>query len=141
MRGLQRVAIARDVLQQLHEDHYEAERGTYCDARFIGDDDSPSGCTVCALGALFASAVAATVKEPWDFRSDTMRAQLGRYFDLPQLHQIEVAFECSDKVLNAEWRGDYLDAAIQFGYNYPDDKARMIGIMSNIVRNKGTFVP
>lgn len=68
---------------------------------------------------------------------------LGPLFGRPQMELIEQAFEAR----NPDWYADgdapeaQLIAAEVFGKRYAKNEDRLVAIMRNIVRNKGTFKP
>lgn len=142
-----RIAIARDVLKWLRIDKIVATQGTYLypsDKRMQDVEDSPvvngDRCGACALGAVFACYAERIggVDELWWKTSEEMRDILAPFFDLEQLQLIEAAFE-----RRAGFAAQSPDKykAVKFGANFLSDKARMAGIMENIIANKGTFVP
>jgi len=165
-----RVAIAKDVIAQIKLDVYNAKTGVYVSNLDIPDVDDASGmqlcellipgttCDVCARGALFCSLVRKQNNvtlddvgidsyygndiDPYNFE-DSENDIWGN----DQIGLIESAFECKNM-----WYGgtdDYdsedneskTEKAIAFGKKYKSAESRMIGIMENIIKNKGTFVP
>lgn len=114
-------------------------------------------CEVCGIGACFTSLVrvgnkAATdtflsvgIVENYDSINDNdMRDLLRRVFSPSQLSLIESAFEESNfaDAKDTETRSMEKEKAIEFGKQYPeDDESRLIAIMGNIIKNKGTFKP
>lgn len=110
--------------------------------------ESNKGCTVCAIGGAFVSAVLRAdclkVKDLNDTGdSDAMRDYLGQWFDRKQLGLIESAFEKSVRYAMLHGGSTYVKAneASEFGQKYADPEDRMIAIMQNIVENKGEFRP
>ncbi len=118
-----RITIAKDVIAQLLVERYRAAKGTWCDL-YPGSLDwdqlpryssrtmecpvnqelqpiiNSAKCDVCALGALFASAVGVYDNHLVDFEArhgsmelDHLERVLARYFPAPQLVAIEIAFE------------------------------------------------
>ncbi len=162
----QRVQIAKDVIQQLEAGKLRATKGVYLESIITMETDLPEGvedsgylyvsqkdgetemadifgimkrCQVCALGGLFVCAVerfdklkikefAYLPNDPGDVAciggsQAKMQAYLGsNSFDIDQLFAIENAFE---------------------GTRFSKEAApqRMIQIMENVIRNKGTFQP
>ena len=165
----QRVTIAKDVLEQLRLGRYYAEQSTYfsmpaptAEPLKPGQDlqslilQNDRTCTVCALGACFASAVRLSngvalseetigfdnfADEPGDtadFGNDAVfNEKVASYFSNRQLALIESAFEKDDDFS----RGYDVEDAIDFGQAYEDDTDRLQAIMENIVEHGGNFVP
>lgn len=163
-----RVLIAKDVITALDSKRFNATGMIYVD--FGEDFEVPNdnqelcniikdkNCNVCALGALFVSAVE---------RYDELSCQeiqfeqgrtypvisdnrgfikyLGQFFDIEQLELIECAFEgrptCGWILRNEShairrariYCGDHCSS------HWPAAKYRMRKIMNNIIRNNGTF--
>lgn len=75
--------------------------------------------------------------------ADRPNVTLGPLFGRPQMELIEQAFEAK----NSDWFPDgeapekALLAAEAFGKRYSRNEDRLVAIMRNIVRNKGTFKP
>lgn len=178
-----RVAIAQDVLVQLQMEKIVPTQGLYLE----GPDDSevaikPStpiknvtawqepGCSVCAKGALFVSAVkmmnGRKVKELKDLNwltdengqdinkydafsvgNDTIVDYLGDVFLSDQLNMIEAAFEENNiddylaDELKRKVRKKTGHHSIYFRQEESDEAERMRLIMENVVKNKGTFKP
>lgn len=164
-----RVAIAKDVIQQLNSKTYVPTQSVWAEMRFpsanIFSDTEQleqtsvqdllqtenAECCVCGVGALIASAVNlgnnCLVKESADvttFRRSitlTMGSNRGLLdcFSAEQIRLIELAFE----VGNGAYRPrDYFeDRAVLFGERYKTLKGRMLGIMQNIIKNNGEFKP
>lgn len=153
------VAVAKDVILQLKHHRYKASRGVYINALIapqvcnapsaaaLGKDDI--SCEVCARGGLFVSAAMLFNQCPlrgyydtpstidrwssgWDTDHHTFKHIERSIFSPTQIGMIEAAFEC--------WDTTYPECA-KFGRKYPDSQSRMVAIMENIVKNKGTFVP
>jgi NADPH-dependent 7-cyano-7-deazaguanine reductase QueF len=116
----------------------------------LNEENSPTRCSVCALGAMFASRVVkdnnCLIQEtiatmPGNFEFDK---QLLEAFSPTQLNMIEAAFE---KRRMDSYQSTYLFRhqlymkAIEFGKKFVDSKERLIAIMENIVLNRGTFKP
>lgn len=137
-----RVAIAKDVLKQLRAKKILATRGLYMDTELlltdVEEDDQVCDvlkkvdeCRACALGSMFVAAAGLndkiTVGEAkahytvtFDVGGDTCYNYLLEFFPRPQLQMMEAVFE-----------GAY--GATPY--------ARLKGIMENVVRNNGTYVP
>lgn len=133
--------------------------GTYNEYCFY-DEDKPHPeqlcevleklpCKVCALGGIFA----ATVKRFNKFESvpnlnmDEGYDYLNSYFSKQQLDMIECSFELGQGRV-AHWSFDpdsfpysLENTCIEFGEQYKAGEERMVAIMKNIIKNKGTFVP
>ncbi len=127
-----RVAIAKDVIAQLEIKRYVPNQGRWCSAyssidhmhgvhhpKFEENTElqpvlNESVCEVCALGAVFASAVG--LYNNWKVTPATSRGRfhyndieivLENYFDPIQLMAMEIAFEVGDG--GSEWRVDDTD--------------------------------
>lgn len=162
----QRVEIAKDVIKQCSKGKYEIETGGYIDLypeglRSFDELEHLQAntcvskgritCTVCAKGALFMSHVMKTnhclVKEA-DKTDDTgIKKRLKNIFSPLQLDLIETAFERSvvvDDTDKIHQGCDYTELgkkATNFGWQYSEPNERLIAIMKNIIKNKGTFKP
>lgn len=105
-------------------------------------------CTCCALGGMITSCIAkendffladANFLSEVGFSGTNVRKRLLRFFSEKQLCQIESYFE---GYCNSDIYGEKRDErAVAFNYDNPNDKARLVKIMQNIVDNKGTFKP
>lgn len=108
-------------------------------------------CECCALGAMFMSCtlynnkttVDSLLDETMDFelivRSKTRSFSngLAQFFTKPQLKLIEAAFESEYGAFN-----DVCNDKTDLWYEtMPNDTKRLIAIMQNIIKNKGTFKP
>ncbi len=205
--GERRVAIARDVIAQLNINRYHPSRGNWCilyekdsfdtvdhyGRRYdlkagaeLQPDISKGSCAVCALGAVFASAVGlydnykvTTSSTRGQFDFNNVALLLKDYFDRITMMAIEIAFEVGDgwyrwapesaesdelgaeeisdnristlgqaehcecrENFNAEETANLFDQAWFLGNSYDlDDRARLVAIMENLIRNHGDFVP
>ena len=122
--------------------------------------DKLTKCYVCALGSLFVSAIdkynhTKLNTENTQFLTETKEPKINpllKWFTAKQLFLIENAFEngCggwqdretnvfSNKGLDL-WYEYGVFAVERFYYKYPDPTKRLVAIMKNIIRNKGTFV-
>ncbi len=106
-------------------------------------------CSVCALGAIFMSQVSnfggvtfIDGRYAYDVFEDLDRSPLKKYFSVNQLKLIEACFEGLDGIY-ADYIGKSSDriSAQTYYICHNDATKRMIAIMNNIIRNKGTFVP
>lgn len=164
-----RVRIAKDVLAQLENGKIVPAAGNYFDFYEILnnleiEEDSKEqlcdvlnkadNCEVCALGAIFVSAVKRMDKITVDcyskhngwgdgerFRKEEilMRIYLRSFFDTSQLRMIENAFE-QRHIHNNEKYEELFQISV---FMYPKNmgpKSRMQAIMRNIIDNKGEFV-
>jgi hypothetical protein len=156
----QRIAIAKDALAQLRAEMYLAESGTYIGSELTDeldqqcDDDrdgakpfllkSKTPCRVCAKGALFLSTVRrynkASVR---DVMCDNMLVA-ENIFGHKQFDLIEAAFERWDHTV--AYLEDKDESVVpldvqNFGAAYTDDTDRLVAILENIIKNKGTFKP
>ncbi len=112
-------------------------------------------CTVCAKGAMFMSHIRKdsntctvdSAKEGDD--EQEIENRLTDLFSEEQLDLIESAFESNADHYDHEGHDDFFDKdgvgiaekAADFGSKYSDDQKRLISIMKNIIKNKGTFKP
>lgn len=161
-----RVQIAKDVLLQLKKRRFKAESGTYFrtkkgapldqDVELQAVFKKVKHCDVCALGSMFVASVDRfdklkvrdfvrpadyIISEPARWGSGReIRTHLLGFFSASQIDKIESAFEKSF-MDETNGRHDTLENSVKFGERYSEDKARMIGIMENIIANKGTFIP
>ncbi len=151
-----RVAIAKDVIAALKAKKYIAETGDYLDINYSSDNydsninqellcSNDITCKVCAVGALFTSKVIISNNFDSDYvpSDDVMRDELSAYFSKNQLYLIEAAFEgwetdeySKSEIILTLKNNDHM----RFHRDY-DTNDRMIAIMNNIVKNKGTFKP
>ncbi len=134
-----RVAVARDALRQVEAKKLIAEAGTYIyfgraipqDAvknekafqRFVRDEK----CHVCARGALFIS----TVRKEDSFAPSESNHYVRRSEFDPRL--MELFSEGQLKLIENFFEFDGC-------YDYHEDKDRLVLILKNIIKNKGTFV-
>lgn len=156
-----RVAIARDVLAQLDLGLYTAGWGYGHTPVFnprIGKTITPLSsldplttqrlllsknrptCAACAKGCVMLSLVRHRDGLKYDDIPDQAGTSCPREFSKTQWDMIEIAYEGFDRFLTSthtghEWRPDLL-------YSTPDGRhARLVAIMENIIKNKGTFKP
>jgi hypothetical protein len=171
-----RVAIARDVIENLKSKKLVARAGSYLMVRdgeefgqpyfnnFYGDDGSNKNgsfqetlnsipqCQVCAKGAIFACTVMrrnqvknnqVPYNDCYNWTGDSLFELLGNIFSPMQLRLIEVEFERED----IEWQNHMISGAdkikplMQLDERFDTDEDRLIAIMKNIIRNRGTFRP
>jgi hypothetical protein len=143
-----RVALAKDVIAwvkagALIPDHVVYVRPTILPDHYPFFDRSSEvqanavnwgKCKVCARGALFVAKVAHMNNcLAQDFLSvaGSVEAMDGLFED-NQFYEIECAYE--------GWQSFFpLNNKNLWTNRYPDDSERMIAIMKNIIRNKGTF--
>lgn len=154
------VAVAKDVIAQLKNKRYQATTSIYitdvvtpevCNspsAAALGPKDI--SCKVCARGSIIVSAARLFNQCPLKSHRDNVPGPVNRWhsgldgehrtfhqiersiFTQEQVDMIEAAFEC--------WDAKYPECR-KFGEKYNNSTDRMIAIMENIVKNKGTFVP
>ncbi len=159
-----RVAIAKDVLAGLASGKLIADSGTYCEINRNEKADfettnlqtllkskTVDSCAVCGVGSLFVSLVKKTNKfnigdgETTLLFSEDIYAKLHAFFTDKQLALIECAFE-GEEIAN-EWNedgeelsGNELNKCQEFyDQNCDSDYGRLVAIMKNIIKNKGTF--
>jgi hypothetical protein len=155
-KAQKRVMIARDVIKRLEADQYRASQGTWLRIPVhadLGDDAQQQltqgmQCQCCALGAVFASCtvfndnqtvgvMAGEAVLMSNIVGGRKKASNGimSLFSGEQLELIESAFERG----YGTYDGTRLSVA--FGERYKYSLPRMIAIMKNIIKNKGTFKP
>lgn len=118
-------------------------------------------CEVCGIGACFVGLVnlgnnaksksfisnkIITDWRPVEIDDSKMRRLLRKVFHSTQLTLIECAFEKSFVFLDSDAKKNNVEyetreKAMSFGDGYDTDEARLIAIMQNIIKNKGTFIP
>lgn len=154
-----RVAIAKDVIEHVKAKKIVATQGVFCKPvrghgylcqTFNGDEIGKDlrailptvakQCDVCAKGALFYAHVMRfnNVKTPEWIRNKEVCAPLAKYFAGSQLKIIDRYFETSDVIMGQKRR---TEDAIEYQRKYPVASNRLIAIMRNIIKNKGTFLP
>lgn len=126
-------------------------------------DYLPKHCNVCALGSMFLSNVKFNDKltigqmQPDLYRrglgGSVVKQNLETYFDRKQMAFIEVAFEVDTGFSSGHLDDDESAKALKFGKKYlhednytfeqsqKDTTKRLVKIMENIIRHKGTFKP
>ena len=156
----QRVLIAKDVIAQIKAKRYKPNSGRYM-IIYNGFDNNESvqkhvdeiDCVCCALGACLISTT--KFKNKLTFGNiSAVRANgdvwglLKNIFTPKQLAMIEYAFEVNyqgDRVAERYFShcisDNLIRKSIKFGVNYFTERARMVGIMQNIINNNGTFKP
>jgi hypothetical protein len=143
-RAKQRVAIAKDALAWIEAGALEPTTGLFISPS-RADCYSSKGqlrdtvlgkCHVCALGSLLL-AKAVRFDNVLCNQMNYLNTRMGvgpiaDHFDRNQLLLIESAFEgYSDE-----------DNDVQIFYSkYPDPKDRLVAILKNLIKNKGTFKP
>jgi len=153
-----RVAIAKDVLKLIKAEKLIPETGSYVendqlDSILWNNDEVDikkalkelqQPCEVCALGAIF---YAETIKRNdcvivgRFVRRDDITKRMKDIFTKGQMIMIESAFESGDfNELRIVSQGN-IELSINFGSQYTEPKERLVAIMENIVKNKGTFKP
>lgn len=170
-----RVAIAKDVLRQIDDKRIHVKQDMYFELGRVPKEvedkldkflENSPPCTVCALGACFASmvilgdrvSISSVVSLryydgkyiPTERLDDTrFRIMLRRAFTSTQISLIESAFEKFNaydmdgngfKIGEGNYGPSY-DRAIEFGHKIKSNRKRLIAIMENIIENKGTFKP
>jgi hypothetical protein len=107
-------------------------------------------CSVCALGAIFMSQVntcgdvvfSEDSASPFDVFEDLHTSPLKKYFSVNQLMLIEGCFEGSSGAHECDITdGDARLLTEAYVFTYKTPTPRMVAIMTNIIRNKGNFVP
>lgn len=156
-----RIAIAKDVIKWLKEDKLVPKAGAFYlilkDQKDRGKLDKilreQEDCQVCALGACFVGMVDLGDKLNFSdvFGSNfivgttnnivdeyQMRRWLEKVFSTSQLIMIEKAFEY--KLYGSDSEITF-KKEVDFGANYKNDTDRLLAIMKNIIKNRGTFKP
>jgi len=121
----QRVAIAKDVIKQIHAGIIEASKGFYLKkVEHCGRPAPGEPCRACAVGALFVAKYNLS-NGRWIKDTDSFNYSnwLYPYFSNKQTSNIEHAFEYT-------WFDEI-----------PNHEDRMIMIMQNIIDHDGTFLP
>lgn len=157
-KAQKRITIAKDVIASLRLGKFNASPGTYfslADKNYREEEARPSdnqallldtaiSCEVCAIGAIFASKVRSGNKCNLDLGGspddNILINNLKGIFTEKELRIIETAFE-GEAQSNMVNDNIEIEAANWFRNNHPDkDDKRLIAIMKNIIKNKGTFV-
>jgi hypothetical protein len=110
-------------------------------------------CRCCALGALFMSCTLynnkTTVEDfveeiSWDFGeivdNGQFKNQLTSFFSRAQLKLIESVFESENGVFDVGTDDRKRDLVDAWSHKFRQPEDRLVAIMQNIIRNKGTFV-
>lgn len=161
----QRTLVATDVIKMLKLEKYQAQLGCWIDLHLEVNPQegeqvqaklTPKNikeCHVCGLGALMVSAVrlknSLKVPKYGEFEEistyaddDGFGTVLRKIFTNSQIELIEIAFELGDG-----WYKSYCSSnplahkAVEFGSRFEKADDRLLGIMKNIIANKGTFKP
>jgi hypothetical protein len=111
-----------------------------------------NGCQCCALGSIFLETTRRNNKEKISdlcvnaFELDsaiecgTLKNGMDKIFSRQQLEMIEYTFEQSNGSFLIDDE-DIANKCMCFAEKFDSDKDLLIGIMENIVKNKGTFKP
>jgi hypothetical protein len=160
-----RVAIAKDVLKQIKRERYDIKLGSFgslpeyeyhedaekivANRKFFQKEDPR--CDVCAVGAAICSGIRLFNKVSFTamgLDSDLSYQLIQNFFSDEQAVLIENAFELGDGAFTpneideiADLPEIDTDAAIEFGSNFENRTERAVAIFSNIIRNKGEFIP
>lgn len=138
-----RVAIAKDVILQIKSEKYKPHSGVYIDREVInpdGDldqtnvkkflsDENATPCKVCAIGSALLSGL------------NLFNNIIVKNSD-PAWKKIETWFESRNAFLMEE----FFERRLRTIYPHPikdepDSTKRLVRIMKNIIKNKGTFCP
>lgn len=163
----QRIKVAKDVLLQLKKKKYVATVGKYIDSYDFSkmglkyDDDIKKNfkkikeCKCCALGSCLLSITkfknTLTIKDvssKENFQNSS--GKLLKMFTPKQLLLIENSFEgkpsgdytsrIGKNVFGEDTTLEEDEKCRSFYWQYSDTNSRLIAIMQNIIKNKGTFV-
>jgi hypothetical protein len=159
-----RLAIARDVIQQVQAKKYRATPGRYVKIQTRNgridritqeallsfrwkDYLDPSvtravDCEVCGIGAAFVSR--ARLGNKVDFQGDGWHDKIRDIFSANQQVLIETAFEghdCSPLRVGIIEKPKLFARAMRFCNRYTNDNVRLVAIFRNILKNDGTFKP
>jgi len=170
-----RVIIAKDVIAALNAKRYAAKRKVYVEfmdpLSFEASDQldkviKDKKCDVCAIGAVFISAVdrfdnlkcedvvihtrsASTMEFHFEQFGDRLGINgitssgimnyMTDFFDRNQLRLMEAAFECENIACYLDTQ--IINRAIEFGRAESNIENRLIKIMQNVIENDGTFNP
>lgn len=140
-----RVRIAQDVIAQVQAKQIVPSACTYGEEPYEEIDEdarvSPVPCHACALGSMFIAKVG--MQKAFNYGSyldrPDIEPELRRYFSMEQLACIENAFE-RVAVTEDHYRSTQ-KAVVRHFRRGLSDRERVLRLMHNIVRNRGTFVP
>ena len=156
----QRVLIARDVIAQVNKKKYKPSTGAYLtlvnnfyNHWSVQEHIDEIECRCCALGACLLSTT--KFKNKLNFgdvdslcsKSDSWKLLRG-VFSHSQINMIEYAFEASHNGsrVGEDYFNDYAKfnynkraKCISFGRSFVYESDRIVAIMENIIKNKGTF--
>ncbi len=157
-----RVIIAKDALDQIRKAKFTPMSRNWCviDDSLISVDGTCSAqptvlgddfrCKGCALGSLFISSIRLRNNETinnllnasWGLdamiRND--ETELNKIFSKKQLTLIERTFEFGRGGFGRSESDKESVDIYNFYMEYPEDTDRLVAILNNIVKNKGTFV-
>lgn len=158
-----RVLIAKDVIAQINSKRFIPKSGTWTSFTNLWTDndnslretilsDSSIKCECCALGSIMASCTLFnnkytnrdTIDRDWQDTGyeieygNRFKNGLTNIFSKSQLRLIEIAFESADGYFYNPKTSQERKASLMFKSTM-SAKNRLISIMENIVKNKGTF--
>lgn len=160
------VAVAKDVIEQIKLEKYQAKQQLYvnflkvpasypgldydCNSEPVSSDQFQEAtlhdqtvCQCCGIGGCLLSMVRlgnsvsledADEVDDQDFITD----QLSKIMSRRQIGMIEAAFE---KDGYADLSDTINNRCVSFGQQFKSPSERLIGIMKNIIANKGEFIP
>ena len=145
----QRIAIVKDVIDQVRAKRFIATCGTYVS---FGARDLTLGakllleqqaCRVCGIGSLFVSKCLKMNNSNIHYQTGDIHKDLADFFSIRQLELIESAFEVSYFHYGVFYIGkeEKTKSAIGFGQKYNNPEDRLVAIMENVVKNCGIFKP
>lgn len=157
-----RVRIAKDILGYIQSEKFKPMSGLYVSfdglpdySNSVQDNFDNITCECCAMGACLLSATKYLNKVEMSeveiaHRKDKWKILKG-IFTPKQMLMIETAFECKydeegamrigKDVFKGEITKEEGKICVDFSRQFDSETSRMIGIMENIVVNKGTFKP
>ena len=160
-----RVLIAKDVINLIKSGKITPMTGEWVYPSYKDESDDESfqktflkgnveDCECCALGSMMLSCTLfknkVKVNEVNGGALDYPNLAHGHRKDVmgfrgvfpdDQCKLIEIAFECGYGYYGPGNDGQISDRAVKFGNKYRTERKRLLAIMNNIVKNKGTFKP
>lgn len=161
-----RIAIAKDVIKRIEANQYRPQSDVFCliggyniselkraeeDQEVCDIVNSDKQCTVCAKGGLFMSYIGYTNNFTVRKLSNSPSSQsnleynemqaLSKIFSPKQLSLIETSFERKTFDWNRNLTETEKNKCYSWHRRFFDSSKRLVGIMKNIIKNKGIFKP